>query len=216
MYREAPKRSPRFRRMTTLAIALCSTVLSLVGCANLGSDTETKQSYAIYYPDDFESASNPPANWTPTVNASEWSLDTTTVIARYNDNSQGVTNASWYGAILTSDGNMHIQKQLNGGAVNELMMVNSVMVQPGVWYTLRLEVTQSFPVRIAVYLNNVMQGVFSDDGTIGGSVIGNGKPGMVSMGCKALFDNVSLGDANDVIPYDATTGESGAESGEAN
>jgi hypothetical protein len=262
MYREAPKRLPRFRRMTTLAIALCSTVLSVVGCANLGSDTETKQSYAIYYPDDFELASNPPANWTPTINAGEWSLDTTTgsanksyrrndagsvwsqslyngslgdqtvtadmmvdswngvtgqsvgIFARYNDNSQGPSNASWYGAVLTSDGYMHIQKRLNGGAVNELMTVNFVQVQPGVWYTVRLEVTQGYPVRVAGYLNNVLQGVFNDDGTIGGSVIGNGKPGLGSMGCKVLFDNVSLGDANDVIPYDATTGEDGSESGE--
>jgi hypothetical protein len=262
MYREAPKRLPRFRRMTTLAIALCSTVLSVVGCANLGSDTETKQSYAIYYPDDFELASNPPANWTPTINAGEWSLDTTTgsanksyrrndagsvwsqslyngslgdqtvtadmmvdswngvtgqsvgIFARYNDNSQGPSNASWYGAVLTSDGYMHIQKRLNGGAVNELMTVNFVQVQPGVWYTVRLEVTQGYPVRVAAYLNNVLQGVFNDDGTIGGSVIGNGKPGLGSMGCKVLFDNVSLGDANDVIPYDATTGEDGSESGE--
>jgi len=261
MYREPRKPTQRFRRMTTVALALCS-ALGAVGCTEVGTDTETQRSYAVYNSSDFETDTNPPAAWTPTNNASEWSLDSTTgsanvsyrrndaagvwshslyngtlgdqtvtadmlidswngvsgqsvgIMARYNDNSQGPSNASWYGAMLTSDGFMHIKKRINGGAVNELMAVNFVQVQPGIWYTVRLEVTEGYPVRVAAYLGGVLQGVFMDDGTIGGAVIGNGKPGMVSMGCKAMFDNVSLGDANDVIPHDATTGEDGSESGE--
>ena len=263
MYRR-PKQS-RLSRASALAIAFVN-ALAAAGCAELGDqgdDVSVTTNKAIYAANDFETAANPPVDWTPTNNASEWSLDTTTgaanksyrrndaagvwsqslyngtlgdqtvtadvmvdswngvsgqsvgVFARYNDNSQGPSNASWYGAMLSSDGSMHIQKRINGGAVNELMNVNFVMVQPGMWYTLRLEVTGSWPVRVAVYMGGVLQGVFNDDGAIGGAVIGNGKPGLGSMGCHVMFDNVSLGDMNDVIPFDSATGEDGSESGEA-
>jgi hypothetical protein len=261
MYRVAHPTPPKFRRASALAIAL-SSALYAAGCADQGEDAGASTSYAVYASSDFETSANPPAEFTPTNNASEWSLDSTTgannksyrrndaagawsqslyngtlgdqtvtadimvdswsgvsgqsvgIFARYNDNSQGPSNASWYGAMLSSDGSMHIQKRINGGPVNELMNANFVMVQPGMWYTVRLEVTQSWPVRVAVYLGGVLQGVFNDDGSIGGAVIGNGKPGLGSMGCNVMFDNVSLGDANDVIPFDATTGEDGSESGE--
>jgi hypothetical protein len=266
MHHEPPKRLPRFRRMTTLALALCSSALAVAGCAEVGNDAEAQRSYAIYASNDFEAASNPPAGWAPTINASEWSLDATTgsanksyrrddaggvwsqslftgqgmlgdmtatadmmvdswngvtgqaigIFARYNDNSQGAAHAKWYGAVLASDGFIHIQKKMDDGQPpHELMTVNFVQVQPGVWYSVRLEVTQAYPVRVSIYLDGVMQGVFNDDGTIGGSVISNGFAALGSMGCKAMFDNVSLGDANDVTPYDATTGEDGSESGEA-
>jgi hypothetical protein len=285
MYRDAPKPLPRFRRMSTVAIALCSSALGAVGCADLGSDTEAKQSYAIYYADDFETASNPPANWAPTNNASEWSLDTTTgaannsyrrndasgsgawsqslksgtygqmtvtadmivdswkgvtgealaVYARYNDNSQGPSNASWYGAVLTSDGNVSIQKRRDGGAVTNLATLNNVQVQPGVWFTARIEVSDvgcaadnwKGYTRIGVYINNVFQGSYYDDGTAatsGTATIPNGSGGLGSMGVNAMWDNVSLGDQTEVLLYEmacsATThtawdAENGSESGEA-
>jgi hypothetical protein len=125
--------------------------------------------------------------------------DQAAVFARWSSSAGQV---SWYSVAITSDGWMHIRRNA-AGTVTNLVDVNNIMVQPGEWFNVRLEVTSSNPVHLTAYLGDVWEGHYDDYSQ---SNISNGYYGIGTFGADASFDDVVIGDANEVL--------AGMESGE--
>jgi hypothetical protein len=111
-------------------------------------------------------------------------------------------NQYWYSLAIASDGKMHIRKNYQG-TVTDLLTSQSVGVQPGVWFDLRLEVTgglQTGSVLISAYLGPVFQGAVWD----ATNPIRNGFQGLGSFGSDVSFDDVRIGDSWDTRSNDGS------------
>jgi hypothetical protein len=126
---------------------------------------------------------------------------------RFNSNTSG-----WYGVTVGYDGWLHLKKK-NAGTVVTFTYVDAslgrdiaalnINAQAGVWYGLRLELHNIYSgstligVQLNAYVNGALAATFTDDGSVAGALIENGSPGAGSKGCKAVWDDVVVGNGND-------------------
>jgi len=131
-----------------------------------------------------------------------------------------INTGNWYGATVGYDGWLHLKKQ-NAGTVSTFSYVDptlgrdmaafNINAQKGVFYTIRIEMQNIYTnyvvsaVRITAYVDNALAATFLDDGSVAGPVFDNGAPGVASKGCKAVWDNVIIGNGNDDGGFDDAT-----------
>ena len=116
--------------------------------------------------------------------------DQATLYPRFNPSSP--LGIEWYSVSLTSDGWIHIRKNV-GGTVTNLLDLNNITVQPGKWFNLTIEAigTVSTQVALNVYLNGSWQGSYRDSAS---NAISNGYIGFGSFGATVDVDDVTVGD----------------------